>query len=277
MGNLFFLTNQIDRAVESLESALAEAKKVYAGKPHLARIMNNLGMALKRAGMLDESLRYFQEAKEMIDEIQGANDASTILNNIGTVYHELGYYLKALQSFNDALGMTVTCGVSCEMVCTNMVETIRKLNTITLSEEETLKIQTMCASFSQTMVFSLSKENQVKVVETDEKRPLTKDTCPDVVNNLYTLSLLCKGHGEQSEVLKHLEKAREVAKRFDYKCGKVILVLMLLSNTYGEMGCVDKSKSYFEEAKEMVKRLPPEDDSILPGEMRVIESMRKEC
>ena len=77
-------------------------------------------------------------------------------------------------------------------------------------------------------------------------------------------------------MLKHLEKAREIAERFDYKCGRVVLVLLLLSMTYGEMGSIEKSWSCYKEAKEMAKSLPPEDDSILPGELGMIESMKKE-
>ena len=61
-------------------------------------------------------------------------------------------------------------------------------------------------------MFSQLKENITETVEIDEKRPLTKDTCPDIVKNLYQLGMLCEGHGEQRKVLKHLEKAREIAK-----------------------------------------------------------------
>ena len=110
-----------------------------------------------------------------------------------------------------------------------------------------------------------------------EKGPLTKDTCPVIVNNRYQLSLSCIVPGKQDEMLKHLEKAREIAELFDYKCGRMVLVLLLLSMTYGEMGSIEKSRLYYNEAKEMAKSLPPKDDSIqLPGELEMIESLKKE-
>ena len=89
-------------------------------------------------------------------------------------------------------------------------------------------------------------------------------------------SLFCKVDNDQDEMLKHLEKAREIAERFDYKCGRVILVLLLLSMTYVEMSYFDISRSCYKEAKEMAKNLPPEDDSILPEELGMIELMKKE-
>ena len=81
---------------------------------------------------------------------------------------------------------------------------------------------------------------------------------------------------ELDEVLRVLEEARKIAKQFDYKCGRVVLVLLILSTTYGETGSFEKSRSYYEEAKEMAKSLPPgKDDSILPEEMGMIELMKK--
>ena len=148
LGNLFFRRNQIDRAVESFKSALEQAKNVYSARqPQLPGILNNLGIALKRAGMLDESLRYFQKAKKIMEKIQGAtrggNLTSFILNNIGAIYYELGDFWKALLSFKDALDMSITCCERYEAVCTNVVATVRKLRTITLSEQEASKIQAM--------------------------------------------------------------------------------------------------------------------------------------
>ena len=256
--------NEMDKAVESFKSALEQAKNLYPGQPCVAYILNCLGKAALQDRKLHESLRYFQEAKEiLVNNSEVGILTSTILHNIGICYVELDELLLAFQSFKDALDNLDITMISGEVryfrLCENIAEAVMELSV---------------PSIIQTSVFNQSKQR--KPVERDEKRPLTKDTCPDIVNNRYQLSLSCKFHGEQDKVLKHLEEAREIAKRFDYKCGRMVLVLLLLSMTYGEMWSFDKSRSCYKEAKEMAKSLPPVDDSILPGELGMIESMKKE-
>ena len=87
---------------------------------------------------------------------------------------------------------------------------------------------------------------------------------------------LVKDYKERDEMSKYLEEAKEIAERFDYKCGGVVLVLLLLSMNYGGMEFFEKSRLYYEEAKKMAMSLPPgEDDSILPYELDMIEVLKK--
>ena len=257
--------NQIDKAVESFKRSLELAKKVYPGQPQLVVMLTNLASALDRDGMLDESLRYLQKAKEILDNHTEVGYLTLgVLYNMGVCYVKLGEFLLAFQSMKDALDnldMTMISGEHYNNLCKDMAAIVWRLS---------VKSNVI----SQVSKFIQSKQR--KAVERDEKRPLTKDTCPVIVNNRYQLSLSCKFHREQDEVLKHLEKAREIAKRFDYKCGRMVLVLLLLSLNYGCMGSFDKWRSYYKEAKEMAKNLPPEDNSIRPGELGMIEWMKKE-
>ena len=252
-GNLFLQRDRIDRAVQSFKSALEQAKKVHPGQLKVAEILYNLALAVQRDGELDESLRYFQEAKRILDNHNEAgNLTSDGLNNIGICYVGLGELFLAFQSFKDALDsldVTMISGERYNTLCENMA----------------------------VVVLRLSMKSNVINQNSKFKRPLTEDTWPDIVHYLYQLSLPSKFHGEQDKVLEYLKEAREIAKRFDYKCGRVVLVLLLLSMTYGEMGVFDKSRSCYKEAKEMAKSLPPEDESILPGELGMIESMKKDC
>ena len=244
---------------------------MYPGQPPVARILINLGVAVYGPGMLDQSLRYFQEAKEILDNhIDVEYLRATVLNNIGTCYYELDKFLLAFQSYKDALDMTMISGNPYNTLCGNMTNTILHLS---LAQ----KIQTRIISHSKEHIFlEIDEDDEIdEPFEIDIKMPITKEKCSGFVNTRYKTILFCKGHEERDKVLKYLEKAREIAKRFDYKCGRMVLVLLLLSMTYGEIGCFDKLRSYYEEAKEMANILPPDDYSILPGELGMIESMKK--
>ena len=251
LGKLSLEKNEIVKAVKSFENALEQAKKIFPGQPQVAKILDHLGDAAYEARMWDKCLWCLKEAKKILDNhIDAGYLTFSVRFNIGVGYLKLGKFFLAFQSYKDALesfDMTITPGKFYNGLCWNMAGT----------------------------VFKLTRLN-IRAIEKDGKdTPATKDTCPDNVNHLYRASLFRTVRKEQGEALKHLEEAREIAKRFDYKCGRVVLVLLLLSMTYGCMGSFEKSRSCYEEAKEMAKSLPPEDNSILPEELGMIESMKK--
>ena len=238
--------------MESFKNALQLAKQADPVQPSVVHILSNLGSAVHQAGMLDESLEYFQEAKEILDNhIEVDYLHLSVLKNIGTSYLKLGKFTLAFQFYKDALDsldMTLISGKVYSTLCESMTETMMNLTLVSLR-----KI----------------------AVEKNEKKLPTNDIRHNF-NELYESSRLCIVREEQDKVLECLEEAREIAKRFDYKCGRMVLVLLLLSMTYGKMGSFDISRSCYKEAKQMAKSLPPEDDSILPGELGMIESMKKE-
>ena len=254
LGELFLERNQIDSAVESFESALKQAKKLYPGQQHVANALNRLGIALHQAGNLDKSLGYLQEAKKILDDhIEEEGLTRTVLNNIGTIHDQRGEFLLALQVYTEALDTNASSKHS-ELFYGNMVNTMRRLYK---------------ENVSQFGMFTRSKKD--KAFETHGAVDITKDTCPAFVDSFYFRALV-KDDLERDEMLKYLEIARQIAERFDYKCGRVVLALLLLSMKYGETGCFKKSRSYYEEAREMAKSLRPgEDDSIVPCELDMIE------
>ena len=266
-GKVYLREKQFDKAVENFKSALEQARKLYPGQSLVADILNNLGGAVQENGNLDESLRYLQEAKEILDhnDIDVGNLTLGVLNNIGASYSKLRKSLLAFQSFKDALDrldMTIISSKLYKTRCWNMANIVTTLSV---------------GSISKTVPFFLTTELKTVGKDGGISILLTKDTCPDVVSTFFQLSLTCQNHGVHDEVLIHSEKAREIVQRFHYKCGRVVLVLLLLSMTYGWMGSIEKSRLYYKEAKEMAKNLPLEDNSILPGELGMIESMKKEC
>ena len=254
LGELFLERNQIDSAVESFESALEQANKLYPGQQHVANALNRLGIALHQAGNLHKSLGYLQEAKKILDDhSEDEGLTRTVLNNIGTIHDQRGELLLALQVYTEALG-TNASGKHSELFYGNIVNTMRRLYKANVSQ------------------FGMLPENKKdKAFETHGKVAITKDTCPAFVDSFYFRGLV-KNDEERDEMLKYLEVARQIAERFDYKCGRVVLVLLLFSMKYGETGSFEKSRSYYEEAKKMAKSLPlAKDDSIVPCELDMIE------
>ena len=265
MGKLYIQRNQIDNATECFRSTLEQEKKIYPGQPRVAETLLHLGSVLQRAAMLDEALECYQEGKEILDNHpEQRNLTSSLLNNIGVCYYGRREYLLAFQSYKDAfdiLDVTAASGELYKKLCKHMANNVAHLS---------------LASINQAATLGQSKEHK-SIVDTEKKTHtlIIKGTCADIVIKLYELCLLCNVHDDQSEMLKHLKKTRGIAKEYDYKCGRIVLVLLLLSTTHGKMGSIEKSRSYYEEAKEMAKRLPPQDDSILPGELGMIELMKK--
>ena len=265
MGKLYIQRNQIDNATKCFRSTLEQEKKIYPGQPRVAKTLVHLGSVLQRAGMLDEALECYKEGKEILDNHpEQRNLTSSVLNNIGVCHYERREYLLAFQSYKDAfdiLYVTAAFGELYKKLCKHMANNVAHLS---------------LASINQATMLGQSKEHK-SIVDTEKTTHtlIIEGTCADIVIKLYELCLLCNVHDDQSEMLKHLEKTRGIAKKYDYKCGRIVLVLLLLSTTYGKMGSIEKSRSYYEEAKEMAKSLPPEDDSILPGELGMIELMKK--
>ena len=199
--------------MESFKSAVKQAEKVHPGQPDLATIPNYLGQACI---VIHESLRFFQATKEILDDLDYGNLGSlnsSVLNNVGTCCYERGDCFLAFKTFKDAfddLDPKIISVEFYESLCGNMAATVVQLSIV---------------SGKQAWIQSQIKE----YLEAHGEMPLTKDTCPVYVNIFYQLSCI----EESDKALGHLEGAKEIAKWFHYKCGRVVLVLLLLSMIYG--------------------------------------------
>ena len=264
MGNFYSRRYQISEAVECLKSALDQAIEVHGDQPNqtVALTLNNLGVALKRANKSEESLPYFQEANEIMNEIlepgQSHPVTSDILNNMGTIYQDLGQLDKALQCYEDVHKMnSVIYGEDCvsdamATVCSNIACVSEELGNL-----------------------PQAKEFYGKAVEIDRKISSTKNTSPGLVSSLYGLSSICELMEEPEESLKHLEEARKVARDTKSKNVMVATVLIELGIKYGEMECSDKSKMCFLEAREVAETLPKEDSRSASIVALVTEHLKK--
>lgn len=241
LGNFFSRRYHTNEAVKYLESALEQARAVYVGKPHLtvALTLSNLGVALKRAEKSEESLPYFQEAKEIMNQILGPDHThpitSDILNNLGTIYQDLLRPEEALQCYKD----------------------VHKMNSIIYGEDgvsdamATVFSNIACVS-EELEDFDQAKEYYIKAVEMDRKITSTKNVFSFLVSSLL---------GEEEESLKHLEEAREVSKSAGSETLMVATVLLELGMKYNELGYVEKSKICLQETKEIAESLAQSDGS----------------
>ncbi|XP_028402859.1 uncharacterized protein LOC114525656 [Dendronephthya gigantea] len=262
LGNFFSRRYQTTKAIESLENALKQARDMYCEKPHItvALTLNNLGVALKRAEKSEESFPYFQEAKEVMDQILGPNHVhpttSDILNNMGTIYQDLGLLDETLKCYKDVHQMN--CAIYGENGVSDAMATVCS-NIACVSEE--------LGDYTQ------AKEYYSKAVELDRKISSAKNTSPGLVSSLYGLSSICEVLDESDEALKHLEEAREVAKNAGSKNVMVATVLVELGMKYNKLGCIDKRKMCLNEAKEIAESLA-QDDSLSPSVMELVEILK---
>ena len=103
----------MNEAVETLESALRQARSLCHGKPNLRVAVKLVHLAGASKGAdtsaSEKSMCCLREAKEIMDEMLGPNHVhsltASLLDIMGTVYDDLGDLVNALQCFQDALNM----------------------------------------------------------------------------------------------------------------------------------------------------------------------------
>ena len=109
-----------------------------------------------------------------------------------------------------------------------------------------------------------------KAVNYGNKIPVTKTSFYYLAANLYRLSLVCEALGENDEALKHLDKAKRIAKVGGSSRNWMLLVVLLkLRKKYEEMGSLDKSDEYLREAKCVAENIFLDDVSA------IVESLKE--
>ena len=115
-----------------------------------------------------------------------------------------------------------------------------------------------------------SKEYYSKAVNFGNEISVTKTSFYYLAANLYRLSLVCEALGEDDEALKHLDKAKRIAKvGGSYRNWMLLVVLLKLRRKYEEMGSLDKSNEYLRAAKCVAEELYLDDVSS------IVESLKE--
>ena len=114
------------------------------------------------------------------------------------------------------------------------------------------------------------KKYYSKAVNYGNEIPVTKTSFYYLAANLYRISSVCETLGEHDEALKHLDKAKRIAKVGGlYRNWMLLVVLLKLRKKCGEMGFLDKSNEYLREAKCVAENLYLDDVSP------IVESLKE--
>lgn len=261
---LYYEIRETEKAVKNLESAIQQARTLYHGKPHviIAEILRIQARGLTKAGKLMESISYYQEGKEVMDQILGPNHAHPItlsfLGEMGENYFKLNDLPKALQCFKDAYNMNANLygenGSKMESICSYLAGIAEGMGILSLAKEYYSKAFKIC----------LTKNTRPGVHHTDYTLHLPKI--------LYRLSVVCTALGEHNEALKNLEEARKMANDAGFKHWIVVEVLVELIRKYAQMGYILKSIVCYVEAGEIAKSLP-KDTGLTPGTLYMLKLM----
>lgn len=96
-GDVFTLLGMVTTQKGSPQAAIGYFEKAVAIQPTVARSHNNLGLACKRAGRLDEAEAAYRKALSLDGTYAQAH------NNLGVVRRELGDFKEAVMRFESAL------------------------------------------------------------------------------------------------------------------------------------------------------------------------------
>ena len=240
--------DQPEKAQEYLKSALKLAKAVNHKKPHigLPLILQNIGDALLRAGKSDESLSYFVDAKEMMNNLLGPNYPHPltlrILQGLGNRSLILRDLPEALRCFKEAFDMNRviygenSSGCNMEFVCSTIASILQEMKS-----------------------YGEAKEYCTKAITIAKEYPLTKNNCSFLLRYLYDLASICFSLKEHNEAVTHLEEARKIAKDTDCNDWALVHLLVEIIIKYAKKGSIFDCIMFYLEARQIAKSLPKED------------------
>jgi tetratricopeptide (TPR) repeat protein len=103
LRDYFYLTKQLDGWLETHVNALAAARR--CGNDYAeALTLNNLGMAMTAAGLLDDAMNRFTAAREIFARIGDRGGESNSLANMASVLRRQGDPTSALRHLEAAMG-----------------------------------------------------------------------------------------------------------------------------------------------------------------------------
>ena len=99
MGNCHDQLHQYQKAYESYQEALNEARKVHGDKPHsdIATLLMKVGQNLEVLGNINDAIKIHQEALDMKEKLFDekkipASDLAKQFNSLGSCQDTLGEY-----------------------------------------------------------------------------------------------------------------------------------------------------------------------------------------
>ena len=293
-----------DEAIKHLGKAKRIAK---VGGLHrnwmLLVVLLKLRKKYEEMGSLDKSDEYLREAKCVAETIEqrykieghdkeyyskAVNYGSEIpvtktsfyylaanLYRLSLVCEALGEDDEALKHLDEAKRIAKVGGSSRNwmllVVLLKLSKKYEEMGSLDKSAEYLLEAKCVAAAIGQRC--RMGRHDKVyysKAVNYGNKIPVTKSSFYYLAANLYRLSLVCEALGEHDEALKHLDKAKRIAKiGGSHRNWILLIVLLKLRRKYEEMGFLDKSDENLREAKCVAENLNLDDVST------IVESLKE--
>ena len=197
------------------------------------------------------------------------------LYRLSLVCEALGEHDEALKHLDKAKRIAKVGGSSRNwmllVVLLKLSKKYEEMGSLDKSDEYLLETKCVAAAIGQRCRMGRhDKEYYSKAVNYGNKIPVTKSSFYYLAANLYRLSLVCEALGEDDEALKHLNKAKRIAKiGGSHRNWILLIVLLKLKRKYEEMGSLDKSDENLREAKCVAENLNLDDVST------IVESLKE--
>ncbi|MHA7878101.1 MAG: tetratricopeptide repeat protein [Bacteroidota bacterium] len=225
------------------KQALEMLKVLYKGKkhPHVARLLNSVGMAHQDLGEIQKGLEYLEQALEMRKALykgQKHPHVADSLNSVGMAYQELGEIQKGLEYQAQALEIFKAFYKG-----QSHPEVALSLNSVGMAYQDLGEVQK-------------GLEYQAQALEM-RKALYPNQNHPEVASSLNNVGSAYKALGEVQRGLEYYKQALEMRKAL-YKGQDHPDVASSLNNVgiaYAVLREAQKGLEYFEPALEMRKAL----------------------
>lgn len=294
-NNLLLLRAKMDpdAAIEGYKQSLERLKEVYGNQPHpeIALCLNNLAVGYKDAGQLDKAIELYHSSLDMKRKIYGKQveheSIALALNNLGLAYHQckqteraLGYLKECLQIQEAIFGR--------ETPHPSLANTLQNLGALCLADNQLNEGQVyleraiiMFKQLNSGQTFQWAaclwdlgtiseKKNDLKIAvfyfnQSIQMRQKLHENISnrDVASHQGTavyLTLLSMTYGRADKLEEAIAcslEALEICKQLYGNCPdrNMANCMSNLGEFYRRMGQQEQANQYFQQAREIKKRL----------------------
>lgn len=241
---------------EQLKNTDEDTPKYRTLQRYLAESLNNFGYANYYEGNLPTAISFFEQGKEIQEQLNHNKGLTVTLNNLGALYQAQGNFIKALDSYDKSLSIREEFGEKGEAatVLTN-ISTIYQLNQDfenalkyakrALEYSEELESKPDIALNLQVIGSIYASQDSIETAESYVSRSLeifkSLNNLQGIANCSRSLGELKEKQGELEEAKKYYETCLELNKELGDKRGRSVAIYHLSSILF-EQGKFTESK-----------------------------------
>jgi tetratricopeptide (TPR) repeat protein len=103
IGNAYYKKGDFDKALSHFRQGLSLSEITLNGREEESHLLNNMGILYSDWGELDKALNYYTDALNIMDSLENHFDMGRIYNNMGNIYWYKESYDSALYYYNLSL------------------------------------------------------------------------------------------------------------------------------------------------------------------------------